>query len=198
MQNNVSFTGCIPVEFYAKHPITKKYVPIVKKDNVEKCRSFVVRNLNRSLKPENQNEIFINAYKAYDKDYVKNPVVRSYFDTFEPIPKTAHEPAPRFIYLFTGDDVNAINKLGKELGKEKIEIFEATGEKNNSAVKQARKRFRIGLNDLINKICPRVKDDRDNNVVMRVFFEPKYNKKGNLDKFIFQDVFFDKDSRFHL
>ena len=195
MQNNISFKGCIPVEFYAKNPKTNKYVPIVKEQNIKKCQNFVVRNLNHSLKPENQNDIFIKAYKAIDPDYARTPVVRSYRDKFVPIPKTAYEPAPRCIWLFTGKDVDSINKLGKELGKEKMDIFEATGEKENASVRQAKRRFRAGMKDLINRICPRVHDGHGNPYVMRILFTPEYNTKGDLKKFNFQDVFFDYDSR---
>ena len=63
MQNNISFKGCIPVEFYAKNPKTNKYIPIVKDENIKKCQRFVVRNLNRTLKKSSQNDVFINAYK---------------------------------------------------------------------------------------------------------------------------------------
>ncbi|MBR3605171.1 MAG: hypothetical protein IKL52_03980 [Candidatus Gastranaerophilales bacterium] len=193
MQNNISFKGCIPVEFYVKHPITKKYIPMVKERNVKKCQNWVVRNLNRTLKEENQCDIFISAYKAMDPDYAKTPAVRSYFDKFTPIPKTAHEPAPRCVWLFTGKDVDSVNKIGKELGKEKMDIFEATGEKENAAVSQAKRRYRAGMKDLINRICPRVHDEEGIPYVMRVLFTPEYDKKGMLKKFNFQGVFFDHD-----
>lgn len=193
---NISFKGCIPVEFYAKHPITNKYVPIVKDQNIKKCQRFVVRNLNRTLSKENQNDVFINAYKNIDPDYEKTPVVRSYFDKFTPRPKTAKEPAPRCVYLFTGKDIDCVNKLGKELGKEKSDIFEATGEKENASVRQAKRRYRAGILDLINRICPRVNDGKGNPYVMRVLFTPEYNKKGDLKGFKFQDVFFDHDMKY--
>ena len=193
MQNNISFKGCIPVVFYAKNPKTNKYVPIVKDENIKKCQRFVVRNLNRSIKQENQNDVFINAYKNIDPDYAKTPVVRSYFDKFTPRPKSPNEPAPRCIYLFTGKDVDCVNKLGKELGKEKMDIFEATGEKENTSVRQAKRRYRAGMLDLINRICPRVNDGKGNPYVMRVLFTPEYDKKDCLKGFKFQDVFFDYD-----
>ena len=190
---NISFTGCIPVEFYAKHPITKKYIPIVKDVNIKKCQSFVVRNLNKTLKESNLNDTFISAYKAIDRDYAQTPVVRSYFDKLAPKPITAREKDHRCVYLFTGKDVDCINKLGKELGKEKSDIFEATGQKENAATRQAKRRFRAGMKDLINRICPRVNDGNGNPYVMRVLFTPEYDKKGKFKKFNFQDVYFDRD-----
>ena len=196
MLNNISFTGCIPVEFYAKHPITKKYVPIVKDENINKCQRWVVRNLNNTIQGHNRSDVFINAYKAIDSDYAKNPIVRSHFNKYAPRPKTAHGAAPRCVYLFSGKDVDCINKLGKELGKEKFDIFESTGEKDNSAIRQAQRRFREGVNDLINKICPRVNDGEGHSYVMRVLFKPEYNSKGDLKRFVYQDVFFDKEVKF--
>ena len=83
MQNNISFKGCIPVEFFAKHPKTQKYVPIVKPQNIHKCKHFVVRNLNHTFSKQNQNDVFVNAYKQIDKDYRKNPnEKRNCFETF--------------------------------------------------------------------------------------------------------------------
>ena len=196
MQSNISFSGCIPVVFYAKHPITKKYIPIVKDANIKKCQSFVVRNLNKSLKEASLNDTFINAYKAIDKDYAQTPVVRSYFDKFAPKPTTAHEKAPRCVYLFTGKDVDCINQLGKELGKQKTDIFEATGKKECAEVRQAKRRFRAGMKDLIDRICPRVNDENGAPYVMRVLFTPEYDKKGMFKKFNFHDVFFDYDMRY--
>ena len=193
---NISFTGCIPVVFYAKHPITNKYVPIVKDENIKKCQNFVVRNLNDTVKGQNRSDVFIDAYKRVDPDYEKTPVVRAYFDKFSPRPKTAHESAPRCVYLFSGKDVDSLNKLGKELGKTKSDVFEATGQKDNSEVRQAKRRYRAGVLDLVKRICPRVNDGKGNPYVMRVLFTPEYNKKGDLKRFAFQDVFFDYDTKY--
>lgn len=193
---NISFGGCIPVQFYAKHPITKKYVPIVQEKNIKKCQRFVVRNLNQTLSESSQNKIFINAYKAIDSDYAKTPVVRSHYDKNAIMPKNAKEPAPKCIYLFSGKDVDCIKKLGRELGKEKSDIFELTGEKNNPTIQQAKKRYQQGIMDLIEKICPRVNDGKGNPYTMRILFTPQYNKKGNLKGFKFQDVFFDYDKKY--
>jgi len=186
---NISFKGCIPVEFYAKHPITKKYVPIVQPQNINKCKHFVVRNLNRTLIETNQNDIFIKAYKSIDSDYAKNSIVRSYQDKSSPIPKTPSEARP-YVYLFTGDDIDKVKELGKRLGKEKIAIAESTEQKEKRALRQASQRYKSGIKDLINSICPRVKDEKGNKLVMRVLFKPEYNSKGNLKNFEFQDVFF--------
>lgn len=187
---NISFKGCIPVEFFAKHPVTQKYVPIVKYENIKKCKSFVVRNLNHTLKEANQNDIFINAYKKVDSDYAKTPFVRSIYDKYAPVPKSAKEKAPCYVYLFTGQDADSINQIGKQLGKEKFDIFERTGKKQSSEIDQAKNQYRRDIRNLINKICPRVKDEKGNKLVMRIFFEPEYNKKGDFKRFAFQDVIF--------
>lgn len=189
MQNNVSFTGCIPVEFYAKHPITKKYIPIVKPENINKCKHFVVRNLNHTFTKQNQNDVFVHAYEQIDKDYRKNPIVRSFYNKPMEIPTTSNEAKP-YIYLFTGDDTDKVKELGKCLGKEKMAIAESTEQKEKRALRQASQRYKLGIKDLINGICSRVKDEQGRNLVMRVLFKPEYNSKGDLNRFKFQDVMF--------
>lgn len=193
---NISFKGCIPVVFYAKHPITKRYVPIVKEQNIKKCQYFVVRNLNGTMKGENKSDVFVNAYKSIDPDYAKVPTVRSFCDKYAQMPMNAKEPAPRSIYLFTGSDADKAKEIGETLIKEKADIFEATGKKDNYAIRQAKKRYGFGIKKLLNKICPRVGDGNGNPYVMRVLFTPEFNKKGMLKNFKFQDVFFDIDREF--
>ena len=187
---NISFKGYIPVEYYAKHPITNKYVPVIKDKNVKRCQNFVVRNLNGTLLEKSKNQAFINAYKAVDKDYQKTPAVRSFYDKFAPTPQNAFCEIPYYSYLFTGSDVDKIDKIGKDLGKEKSDIFEATGEKDNPAIRQAKLRYSENIRTLLNRVCSRVQDDKGNNLVLRVFFKPKYDTKGNLKKFEYQDMFF--------
>lgn len=186
---NISFKGCIPVEFYAKHPKTQKYVPIVQPQNVKKCQHFVVRNLNKTITGQNKSDVFTRVYEQVDSDYAKNPIVRSIYDKNAPIPKTAQEAKP-YVFLFTGDDTDKVKELGKQLGKDKIAIAESTEDKEKEALSQARKKYKTGIKDLINRICPRVKDEQKRDLVMRVFFEPEYNKKGDLSRFVFQDVMF--------
>lgn len=191
---NISFKGCIPVVFYAKHPITKRYVPIVKEQNIKKCQYFVVRNLNGTMKGQNKSNVFVSAYKSIDPDYVKAPTVRSFYDKFALMPKDAKDSASRSIYLFTGADAGKVDEIGKQLAREKSDIFEATGEKDNPAIKQAKRRYGEEMKKFLNKICSRVNDGNGNSYVMRVLFTPEYNKKGMLKNFKFQDVFFDIDS----
>ena len=188
--NNISFKGCIPVEYYAKNPKTNRYVPIVQEQNVKKCQRYVVGNLNGTIAIDKRNDVFVSLYKKIDKDYAKTPIARAHYDKYAPIPKTIHEKTHYYTYLFTGSDTDKIKQLGKQLGKEKTDIFEATGEKDNGEIRQAQRRYRAGIKDLINRLCPRVKDELNNKLVMRMFFTPIYDKKGNLSDFKFQDVMF--------
>ena len=195
MQNNVSFKGCIPVEFYAQHPITQKFVPIVKDQNIKKFQNFVVRNLNKTLSEKNRTDAFIHTYSEVDPDYAKVPVVRSFFDKYAPRPQSAKEPAPRCVWLFTGKDVDFMNATGKELNLAKMDIFEATGKKEGAAVNQAKRKYRKEVYNLIERICPRVHDAEGKPYVMKVFFTPEYDKNGKLKKFNYLNTFFDHDMR---
>ena len=59
---NISFKGYMPVEFYARHPRTGYYVPVLKEENIRKCQRFVINNLNNPNK-KNANQTFIEKYK---------------------------------------------------------------------------------------------------------------------------------------
>lgn len=186
----ISFSGCIPVEYYAKNPKTNRYVPIVQERNVKKCQRYVVQNLNGTICKKKKNDAFVSLYKTIDKDYAKTPAASAYYDCFAPIPKTTADEVPFYTYLFTGSDVDKTRKIGYQLGKEKADIFEATGEADNAAIRQAKRRYRASMQDLFKRICPKVSDEKGRNLVMRMFFTPVYNKKGKLLDFKFQDVMF--------
>ena len=58
---NISFKGYMPVEFYARHPRTGYYVPVLKKENIRKCQRFVINNLNNPNKlPSAKWQVIIN------------------------------------------------------------------------------------------------------------------------------------------
>ena len=190
MQNNVSFRGCIPVEFYARYPKTNKYVPIVKPRNVKKCQSFVVRNLNKTLKEENRTTEFVEIYKSVDKDYARTPSVRSYFDKYVPVAQKMSDPYFPSVYLFTGNDIDKANEIGRNLGEIKSDIFERTGQKDNAEVERAKRHYHNQMKKLFDKICSRVRDEQGNDLTLRVFFEPKYKKNGEFKKFEYKHATF--------
>ena len=59
--SSISFKGYVPVRYMAKNPKNDKYVPVIKNENIRKCQSFVVRNLNGTAK-NMRNDDFVNFY----------------------------------------------------------------------------------------------------------------------------------------
>lgn len=186
---NISFVGCIPMEFYAKYQKTGTYVPIVKPENVRKCQNFVVRNLNNTA-GSNQNDKFVREYKKIDKDYAKVQNARSVYDKDAPIIKTINEELPFYSYLITGKDADELNDMGQQLGYRKKEIYDKTGSKNNSEVKKANRNYKYKIKNFIYNLCKRVKDENQNELIMQVYFTPKLNKKGEVTKFNYDKVTF--------
>ena len=189
MIQNVSFKGVMPVEFYAKNPSNNKYVPVVKPENVKKCQSFVIRNLNGSI-TSNSNVDFIREYLKQDKDFAKCPVARTVYDKEVPVVTTTKNGVPYYVYLVTGSHTDTVDKLGKELGKVKADVFERTGKRDGFEVKEAQKNYFKELKNFVFKQCPRVKNEFGDKTIMRVFFDPKYDKNGKLKNFIYKDVMF--------
>ena len=189
MIQNISFKGIMPVEFYAKNPKTGKYVPVVKPENVKKCQNYVVKNLNGTKKPA-VNDEFVRAYREVDKDYAKVPVVKSYYDKKAPKITSLDQEAPYYVYLITGTHVDGAEKLGKELGMAKKDAFEATGKKDSPMARHAQKSYADSMEKYVKKLTPRIKDENGDKMFMRVFFEPKYTKKGDLKDFEFKRAIF--------
>ena len=175
---NISFKGCIPVEFYARHPRTGFYVPVLKQENIRKCQSFVVRNLNNP-DGKNSNKDFINKYRQIDKDYSKNPIVASVYEKDAPI-----------VHMATGYDAMIIKEMGKNLGKSKKEVFEETGETYSSETRFLARKYFQDARNYIKKMCTRVKDKDGAKLKMSVYFNPIYGYEKKVKKFEYEDVKF--------
>ena len=186
MVQNISFKGYMPIEFWAMDHRTNKYSPVVKPENVKKCQSFVIRNLNGTAK-KMKNDEFVRRYAEFDKDYAKTKVARTFYDKFAPVPTTMREGIPFFAYVVTGSDIDYITKMSKELAKTKRELQEVAG-KNSPAEKKAKENYRKAIKEYITKHCARVKDDGDE-IYMKVFFDSKQKKDGSYD-FTYQKVGF--------
>ena len=194
--NPISFRGQIPVDFYARHPQTGYFVPIVKPEHVKKCQSFVVRNLNGTAK-KMRNADFVNIYKKADKDYAYASVIRTYYDREVDIPKKMNEPVPHYVYLVTGKDAEIYDNLGKELGIAKRDYFERTGQKYGYDVQRAKTVYQHSLKDLVFNKCKKVKTEKGKEAALQIFFEPHYNKKGELDRFDYAGAFISEDKKPH-
>lgn len=169
--SNCSFKGYIPVQYFAKHPTKGNYVPVIKRENIKKCNSFVVRNLNRTAK-NNRNPNFINEYKAQDRDYRSIPAVKSIYDDETPT-----------VFLVTGKDVDEVNRLAKPVGIAKRESIDAIGNSHSFESKNAAKTYFRNAKNFLSRYCNRVKNQEGKELTMQVFFNPVYNKKQELKGF---------------
>ena len=179
----ISFRGYVPVHYYAKNPKTDKYVPVIKNENIKKCHSFVVRNLNGTAK-NMKNDEFVNFYRNYDSDYRRNPKVHSIYDKDSPI-----------VYLVSGNDVDTVRELAKPVGKAKSESIERLGHSKSFEAQMASNDFFKNVKEFIKYNCNRLKSSDKHNLTLRVFFSPKYNRKDKLIGFTFQNAVFTKDEK---
>ncbi len=174
----ISFNGYVPIGYYAKNPETNRYSRVVQDKNIRKCQSFIVRNLNGTAK-NMKDEDFVDFYRAYDRDYAINPLVRSVYDKDRPV-----------VYLVTGKDVNYVDKLAKPIGIAKGEAMDRYGSsKSFESISESNTFFRKVKEFFKNK-CQRLKSDDGQNLSLKVYFDPKYNKKNNLVGFNFVNARF--------
>ncbi len=176
--SNVSFKGYVPVRYYAKNPATGKYSPVVKNENIKKCNSFVVRNLNGTLK-KNKNEDFVDFFRSHDSDYRRLPVVHSVYDQNAPV-----------VYLITGKDADTVREMAKPIGRAKGEALDKTGCSKSFEVSNASNDFFRNVKAFMKNGCRRLKSEEGDNLSLRVYFDPKYNKKNNLTGFDFVNARF--------
>ena len=170
VNNNVNFKGYIPVRYYAKEQGEETAYRITSRENVKKCQSYVVRNLNRTLKE--QNEGFVDLYKAMDKDYQKHPAFRSYY-----------VKNGRDIFLVTGYDADRIVEMAKPIGIAKGDAKSKTGKARSYESRNASRNFFFNVENYLKNQCKRVEGKNGEKLVLNVLFEPTYNKKNEFKKF---------------
>ena len=168
---NLSFKAYIPVSYYAVDMATKKCSRIVKPENIKKCQSFVVRNLNGTAK-NNKNDSFVSYYSSFDRDYKTIPKVRTVYD---------YDSAKA--YIVTGKDVEVVDKLAKPIGIAKSESVERTGESKSFETKTAAKNYFRQIKNYIKNSCRRLKTETGTGLELRVFYQPKFKKNGELKSF---------------
>ena len=179
----VSFRGYVPVHYYAKNPKTDNYVPVIRIENIKKCHSFVVRNLNGTAK-NMKNDEFVNFYRSYDEDYRKNPKVHSVYDKDSPV-----------VYLVSGKDVDTVRELAKPVGKAKSEAVEILGHSKSFEAQMASKNFFRNVKHFLKTTCRRLKSKDRKNLSLNVFFVPQYNKKDKLVGFNYVGANFTEDNK---
>ncbi|MBQ8887525.1 MAG: hypothetical protein IJY61_07495 [Candidatus Gastranaerophilales bacterium] len=161
-----SFKAYVPVQFYAKNPANGKYVPVLKRENIKRCQGFVVRNLNGTAK-NNKNEKFVDYYKQHDSDYQKIPSVHSVYDHENPI-----------VYMVTGSDVDKVREMAKPIGKAKADSLDTFGHTKTFEVAQAGRDYYREVQHFIKNTCKCLKSDEGKNLMLRVYFDPVYGKRG--------------------
>lgn len=161
-----SFKGYVPVQFYAKNPANGKYGPVQKRENIKRCQGFVVRNLNGTAK-NNKNEKFVNFYKQYDKDYQCVPTVHSVYDHENPI-----------VYMVTGSDVDKVREMAKPIGKAKADSLDTFGHTKAFEVGQAGRDYYRDVQHFIKNSCKCLKSGDGKKLLLRVYFDPVYGKRG--------------------
>lgn len=181
----ISFKGYVPVTFFAKNPKNGRYTPVLKEENIRKCQSFVIRNLNGTAK-NIKNDEFVSFYKNADKDYQRDEKARSVYDVNEPV-----------VYLITGCDVDSVNSMGRELRIRKNDAYEQTGKKNSYEAKRANKDYYNKTRSFLKHVCRRLKNSNGEKLTLEVFFEPKYTKKeGKLTGFSYTGARFNTSNNY--
>ena len=153
-------------------------MPVVRKNNIRKCQSFVIRNLNGTAKNSKSSE-FTNYYKNYDYDYRVDSVARSVYDKNSAV-----------VHMVTGEDVQYIDNFGKALGLSKAESIDRAGTTKTFDVACESKKFYVNALDFIRREAKPLTDKNGENLELQVFFSPKYTKKGILKSFEYVNALF--------
>ncbi len=161
----VSFKAYIPIKFLAKNPETGNYNRIIDKENIRKCQSFVVRNLNGTAK-NIKNEKFVEFYKSYDKDYAALPKVHSVYDNKKPV-----------VYMVTGKDTDVIDSLAKPVGTAKGKSMETIGNISSFESRSASRNYFTNVGIFLKNACKRVHSSDGQDLSLVMYFKPVYTKR---------------------
>ena len=164
--SGVSFKSYVPVKFFATHPQTGEYVPVTKKDNIRKCQSYVIRNLNGTAKNKKNND-FINYFRTFDFDYKRNPIARSVYDRDNAV-----------VHMVTGPDVAYVNGYGKTLGMTKADALDKVGTTKTFEVSYESKRFYENVLNFIRTETRPIRNSQRNPLELQVYFNPTYISQG--------------------
>ena len=186
INSSVSFKGYVPVVFYAKNPSNDKYVPVLKNENLRKCQSFVVRNLNSTAK-NNKDDGFVRFYADNDPDYVSRNEVHSVYRQKGPM-----------LYMVSGSDVDKVREFAKPVGIAKADSIEALGHTKSFEVREAAHNYINSVYSFLKNTCKQLRTkDGSEKLVLCLFFDPKYKKRtGKLSGFEFSSAkFVTQDSK---
>lgn len=168
-----SFKAYIPITYYAVNPETGKYSRVVKDENVKKCQRFIISNLNNTAK-RFKDDLFVECYKRFDNDYVKNPVAKSLYD----------EDNAR-VFLITGDDADKVQSFAKPIGKAKGEAMDKIGHSKSYEASLASRMYFHEVKSYLKNTARQIRAQDGTRLEMRAFFNPTYTKKGKHTGFQF-------------
>lgn len=168
-----SFKAYIPVTYYAKDPKSGDFLRVMKPENMRKCQSFVVRNLNGTAK-KMENKKFIEFYSSFDKDYRNRSEVRSFYDSDN-----------ARVFMITGKDIDAVQQMAKPIGIAKGESMDRTGQSKSFESKYASHDYAKKVKSFLRMNCKQVQTEDGDKLSLRVYFDPKYKKDGTLKGFEF-------------
>lgn len=168
-----SFKSYIPVTYYATNPETGKYSRVVKEENIKKCQRFIISNLNGTAK-RFKDDLFVEFYKKFDSDYVKNPVAKSFYD----------EDKAR-VFLITGKDADEIQKFAKPIGIARGEAMDKIGSSKSYEASLASRIYFHDVRSYLKNTARQIRANDGTRLEMRAFFDPTYTKKGKHTGFKF-------------
>lgn len=120
-QNSTQFKSAYPVVHWVRET-NGSYAPAASKELNQKLQRIVVRFLNnqgKNIKPEKLTLMkqVKKVISANDKDYAKNPIARSFYNSNGGWKENGFNPIG---YIITGKDAECFtNRLGKPIGKAK-------------------------------------------------------------------------------
>ena len=171
--HNPSFKAYIPVTYYATNPSTGKYSRVVKDENLKKCQRFIISNLNNTAK-RFKDDVFVECYKQFDSDYVKNPTAKSFYD----------EDNAR-VFLITGDDADTVQSFAKPIGIARGEAKDRIGHSKSYEASLASRIYFHDVRAYLKNTARQHRAQDGTRLEMRAFFNPTYNKKGRHTGFKF-------------
>ncbi|MCM1074016.1 MAG: hypothetical protein NC334_09440, partial [Bacteroides sp.] len=194
---NIQPTQNYSTQFKSAYPVINwvretngSYAPAVSAALNTKLQKSVIRLLNghgKNVTPEKLN--FMNYIKQIitntDKDYAKNPVVRSFYNAKGGWANGKFEPLG---YILSGQHAEHMTEtMGKSIGRAKSE---SPGFANSAEVNIALgDYFRCGMN-FVKKLVSNFKDENNTHYALHTKFEVIRSKTGKIKEYRLEDVRF--------
>ena len=119
-------------------------------------------------------DIFVDCYKQFDKDYVKNSKAKSFYD----------EDNAR-VFLITGDDADKVQSFAKPIGIARGEAMDKIGHSKSYEASLASRIYFHEVKSYLKNTARQIRAQDGTRLEMRAFFNPTYNTKGKHTGFKF-------------